>query len=101
MPNLLFPPDYVPAFESLAGVIASFVLGIFYYFVILFVMSLGGAIFWSGNTAIFTVLVKKKDDKNLLEIKEEPFEESKKEEPKEPEKKPKRAEKKEKEPEGT
>ncbi len=100
MPNLIFPPDYVPAFESWAGAIASFVLGIIYYLIILFVMSLGGAIFWSGNTLVFTVLVKKKDDKNLLEIKEERFEEPKVEEKTEEEKKETRArKKKEKKPE--
>lgn len=80
MSNLLYPPDYLPAYESWAGAITSFILGIVYYFIILFVKSLGAAILWAGNTVIFTVLVKKKDDKNLLEIKEEIFEEEKKEE---------------------
>jgi hypothetical protein len=93
MPNLLFPPEYIPAFEGWAGAISSFILGVIYYLIVLFVMSLGGSIFWTGNTLIFTVLVKKKDDKNLLEIKEEPFEEpvteEKPEKPK-PEVKPKK-----------
>lgn len=80
MTNLLYPPDYLPAYESWSGAITSFILGIVYYFIILFVKSLGAAILWAGNTVIFTVLVKKKDDKNLLEIKEEIFEEEKKEE---------------------
>ncbi|OPX17838.1 hypothetical protein BXT86_04330 [candidate division WOR-3 bacterium 4484_100] len=75
MPNILYPPDYIAAYEAWAGAIASFIMGIIYYLIILFVVSLGKAIFWSGNTLIFTVLVKKKDDKNLLEIKEETFEE--------------------------
>ncbi|MCK4249965.1 hypothetical protein KAX97_00845 [candidate division WOR-3 bacterium] len=95
MPNLLFPPDYISAFEGFAGAIASFLFGIIYYLIILFVMSLGGAIFWSGNTLIFTVLVKKKDDKNLLEIKEETFEEPKVEEkPEAKDKKTKKTQKK-------
>ncbi len=64
MTNLLYPPDYLPAYESWAGAITSFILGIVYYFIILFVKSLGAAILWAGNTVIFTVLVKKKDDKN-------------------------------------
>jgi hypothetical protein len=80
MPNLLYPPEHIAAYEKFAGVITSFILGIVFYFIILFVKSLGMAIFWAGNTVIFTVLVKKKDDKNLLEIKEEVFEEEKKEE---------------------
>ncbi|MEO0136477.1 MAG: hypothetical protein ABIL40_07785 [candidate division WOR-3 bacterium] len=75
MSNLLFPPEYAPAYESWAGAISSFVLGIIYYLIIAGVLSLGCAIYWAGNTLIFTVLVKKKDDKNLLEIKEEVFEE--------------------------
>ncbi|MCX7994306.1 MAG: hypothetical protein N3A65_00820 [candidate division WOR-3 bacterium] len=83
MPNLLFPPEYIPAYESWAGAITSFVLGIIYYLIIAGVLSLGCSIYWAGNTLIFTVLVKKKDDKNLLEIKEEVFEEKKEEKPEE------------------
>ena len=80
MTNLLYPSGYLPAYETWSGAITSFILGVVYYFIILFIKSLGVAIFWAGNTVIFTVLVKKKDDKNLLEIKEEIFEEPKKEE---------------------
>ncbi|MEO0216429.1 MAG: hypothetical protein ABIL70_02820 [candidate division WOR-3 bacterium] len=97
MPNLLFPPEYSPAYETWAGAISSFLLGIIYYLIILGVCSLGLSIFYAGNTIIFTVLVKKKDDKNLLEIKEEAFEEKKEEEKKEeekPEEEPKKEEKK-------
>lgn len=94
MPNLLFPPDYLAAYEGWAGAVASFILGVIYYLIILFVMSFGGAIFWSGNTLIFTVLVKKKDDKNLLEIKEEAFDEPQAEKKPEEEKKPKKTRKK-------
>jgi hypothetical protein len=103
MPNLLVPPEYLPTVESWAGAISSFVLGVIYYLILLFVLSLGGAIFWAGNTLIFTVLVKKKDDKNLLEMREETFEEPKveeKPEEKPEEKKPKPTrKKKEKKPE--
>lgn len=98
MPNLFFPPEYIPAYETWAGAICSFILGIIYYLIILGVLSFGFAIYWAGNTVIFTVLVKKKDDKNLLEIKEEVFEE-KKEEEKVEEKKKKEKEKKTEEPE--
>jgi hypothetical protein len=87
MPNLLYPHQYLPPYETWSGAITSFILGVVYYFIILFVKSLGVAIFWAGNTVIFTVLVKKKDDKNLLEIREEIFEEEKKEEKKEEPKK--------------
>jgi hypothetical protein len=75
MVNILFPGEYIPAYESWAGSISSFILGIIYYLIVLFVTAFGGAIYWAGNTLIFTVLVKKKDDKNLLEIKEEKLDE--------------------------
>ncbi|OGC42158.1 hypothetical protein A2Y85_00985 [candidate division WOR-3 bacterium RBG_13_43_14] len=81
MPNLLFPPPYMTAYQGFTGAITSFLLGIIYYLIILFVASLGLSIYWAGNTLIFTVLVKKKDDKNLLEIKDEPIEETKIDEP--------------------
>ncbi len=99
MPNLLFPPEYVAAYETWAGAIASFILGIIYYLIVLGVMSLGCSIYYAGNTLTFAVLVKKKDDKNLLEIKEETFEEKAEEKPeeKEEEKKAKKQHKKEEE----
>ncbi|HEX7320428.1 MAG TPA: hypothetical protein VF399_08750 [bacterium] len=100
MPNLLFPPEYMASYESWTGAISSFVLGIIYYLIVLGVASLSCAIYWAGNTVIFTVLVRKKDDKNLLEIKEEIFEEKKDEKQEEKpaeEKKIKRPRKKEEE----
>ncbi len=102
MPDLLSPLKYSPPYETWAGAISSFVLGIIYYFIILGVLSLAPSIFYAGNTIIFTVLVKKKDDKNLLEIKEEVFEEKKEEEkeekPEAEEEKKRRGKKKEEEP---
>jgi len=89
MPNLLYPLEYMPAINW-AGAISSFILGIVYYFIVMFVSSLACSIYWAGNTVIFTVLVKKKDEKNLLEIKEEPLEEK----PEEPESAEKTEEKK-------
>ena len=98
MPNLLYPLEYMPPVEGFAGGLSSIILGAVYYFIVMFVSSLACSIYWAGNTVIFTVLVKKKDEKNLLEIKEEPLEE-KPEEPeaaeKADEKKTKRGRKKE------
>jgi hypothetical protein len=98
MPNLLYPLEYMPPVEGFAGGLSSIILGAVYYFIVMFVSSLACSIYWAGNTVIFTVLVKKKDEKNLLEIKEEPLEE-KPEEPeaadKTEEKKAKRGRKKE------
>jgi hypothetical protein len=98
MINLIFPMDYMPAYESWAGAISSFILGMIYYLVVLFVMAYGGAIYWAGNTLIFTVLVKKKDDKNLLEMKEDKFDDIQDVKPPVPpeEKKEEKAEKDEK-----
>jgi hypothetical protein len=51
--------------------IASVIFAIAFYLLFLFVLSYGGAIWFSGTTLIYLVLVKKKDDRNLLEVKEE------------------------------
>jgi hypothetical protein len=51
--------------------VASILVGITFYLIILFVLSYGEAVWFSGYTVIYTVLVRKKDDKNLLEVKEE------------------------------
>ncbi|MEO0116936.1 MAG: hypothetical protein ABIK97_05275 [candidate division WOR-3 bacterium] len=59
--------------------IASVVFALLFYFLVLFVLSYGGAIWFSGTTLIYLVLVKKKDDRNLLEIKEEEIREEEKE----------------------
>ncbi|HID32017.1 MAG TPA: hypothetical protein EYP24_01390, partial [bacterium (Candidatus Stahlbacteria)] len=69
MMNLLFPPAYESVNWSSA--IAGFGMGIFYYLIILFILSYGFTIWWAGTTLIFTVLVMKKDERNLLEEKEE------------------------------
>jgi len=89
MMNLLFPPGYQDVNWAMA--IAGFGMGIFYYLIILMVLSYGFAIWWAGTTVIFTVLVMKKDERNLLEEKEEipPVIEEEKKEEKE-EEKPKR-----------
>jgi hypothetical protein len=50
---------------------AGWLLGLAFYLVIFFVAAYGMAIISSGNALIYTVLVKIKDDKNLLEKREE------------------------------
>jgi hypothetical protein len=79
--QVLGPQSYI--YRGWAMDISSFLLGIVFYGVILFVLAYLGATWFAGNTLIYTVLVKKKDDKNLLEVKEE--EEEKKEEKAAPE----------------
>jgi len=51
--------------------ILGFIFGIFFYFIVFFALSYWGAMHWSGNTLIFTVLAKKKDDIDLLRTGEE------------------------------
>jgi hypothetical protein len=51
--------------------ILGFIFGIFLYFIIYLVLSYWGAMHWAGNTLIFVVLAKKKDDIDLLQVKEE------------------------------
>ena len=76
-----------------AEAFAGWLLGLAFHVVILFVLGYAMAIMGSGNALIYTVLVKIKDDKNLLERREEeefepePEKEEEKEERKEEEKK--------------
>lgn len=51
--------------------IVGFLFGILLYFIIFVALSYWGAIHWVGNTLIFIVLAKKKDDIDYLEVKEE------------------------------
>jgi hypothetical protein len=64
-----------------------FIFGIFLYFIVFMVLSYWFSIHWVGNTLIFTVLIKKKDDIDLLAPKEEEEEKFELSEEKEEEKK--------------
>lgn len=68
-PSLFLPQPFQPV--NWTGAIGSFLFGVTFYFVALFVLSYGLAILSAGDTLIYTVLTKIKDDKNLLEVKEE------------------------------
>ncbi len=72
--SLLAPEPY----HSLnwAGTIGSVLFGITFYFVALFIFAYGLATLAAGDTLIYTILTKIKDDKNLLEVKEEEEEET-------------------------
>lgn len=83
-----------------AEAFAGWLLGLSFHFVVIFVIAYALAIVGSGNALIYTVLVKIKDDKNLLERREEEeFEPEpvKEEEKKEEEKKEEKKEEEEKE----
>lgn len=82
---------------SITMAIGTYLFAIAYHVLILVVLGYGMAIWFSGNTLIYLILVKKKDDRNLLEIRDEEIEipeklEAEPEEPaaKKPAKKPTR-----------
>jgi hypothetical protein len=83
--------------EWIGGLLA----GISFYFIAFFVVAYGISTWGTGQALIYTVLVKLKDEKNLLERKEEEFEEERIEDKPEKEEKEedKATEKTEKEPE--
>ncbi len=96
-PVMLYPQTWMPVnWAEWAG---SFLIGLGFYFIAFFVIAYGISVWGAGQSLIYTVLVKIKDEKNLLEKKEEEFEEEKVEEPVEEKKEEKPAKKKaEKEP---
>lgn len=61
----------VPNWSVMVGTI---LFSIFYHVFILFVLGYGMAVWFSGNTLVYLVLARKKDERNLLEIKEEEIE---------------------------
>ncbi len=85
-PSLITPFKFVSAGN--AGAVTSFggfLLGLIFYTIVFTVVSYGLSIWSAGQTIIYTVLVKLKDEKNLLEKKEESFEEEALEQEKEKE----------------
>lgn len=96
-PILIYPKVWMPV--NVSEWIGGFVIGISFYFIAFLVMAYGISIWAAGQTLIYTVLVKIKDEKDLLEKKEEVFEEEETEEKKEEkteEKKPEENKEKEK-----
>ncbi len=73
LPTLLLPHTW--ATQNWATTFGGFCVGISFHLVAIFVLAYGLSIWSVGQTMIYTVLVKIKDDKNLLEVKEEEFEE--------------------------
>lgn len=71
-PQLLAPK--VPVQLPWSGDIAACLVGIFLYLILFFWYSYGLAMFSTGQSLIYIDLVKKKDEKDLLEKKEEPEE---------------------------
>jgi len=68
---------------SLPSAVLGFIFGIFLYFIVFMVISYWCTMHWVGNTIIFTIIAKKKDEIDLLKKKEEEFFEGPKVEEKE------------------
>jgi hypothetical protein len=54
-----------------ANDIGSALTGLAFYVVLLLVIAFGCTVWYSGNTLVYAVLAKKKDDKNVLELPED------------------------------
>lgn len=63
------PPPYIHL--NVAMLIATILVAIAYYLLILFVISFGATIWFNGATVIYLIIIKKKDDRNLLQLNEE------------------------------
>ena len=63
-----------PMIPNWSAMVGTILFSIFYHVFILFILGYGMAVWFSGNTLVYLVLVKKKDERNLLEIKEEEIE---------------------------
>jgi hypothetical protein len=68
-PMIFMPPAYQAV--NVTMTIASIILILSYYALILLVVAYGTTVWYTGATCVYLVLTKKKDDKNLLAEKEE------------------------------
>lgn len=72
LPSLV--SSQAPMIPNWSVMIGTILFSIFYHVSILFVLGYGMAVWFSGNTLVYLVLVNKKDERNLLEIREEEVE---------------------------
>jgi len=78
-PSLVAPGKFLAlgALKTYPGVttqFGAFLLGMSFYALAFLIVGYGVSVFAAGQTIIYTILVKLKDEKNLLEMKEETFE---------------------------
>jgi hypothetical protein len=94
-PSLIFlQGSFLTEGVAKSTILASYLLGFSFYLIVFIVIGYGLSVMGSGQTLIYTILVKIKDSKNLLEEKEELFgEEFEEEEEKKEEKKAKKVKK--------
>lgn len=74
LPNILRNGTYFGR-ANWAEIIGAFLMGLCFYTLFFIVAGYGISIFSAGETIIYTILVKRKDERNLLEEKEEKEEE--------------------------
>jgi hypothetical protein len=80
-PTLIVPTEFISAgsesltqFPGFTTEIGSFLLGLSFYMVIFIIIGYGISTFSAGQTLIYTILVKIKDEKDLLVKEEKLFE---------------------------
>jgi len=73
LPATLMPHHFISG--DVANTIGGFAIGIFFYLLGFLIVGFALSMWSAGQTVIYIVLVKMKDEKNLLEQKEELFEE--------------------------
>ncbi len=74
VPSLIFSQGaFLSEGVAKGTLIGSFLLGVTFYLILFIVLGYGLSVQGSGQTLIYTILVKIKDNKNLLEEKEELF----------------------------
>ncbi len=78
-PSIVAPAKFISAgmpkvYPGAATSFGGFLVGLSFYGIAFAILAYGAAIVSAGQTIIYTILVKLKDDKNLLEKKEELFE---------------------------
>ncbi len=69
LPQMYMPTEYISFNWSMD--IAAVLLGVCLYVVALIVLAYGCSVWYAGNTLVYAVLAKKKDDKNILEVPED------------------------------
>jgi hypothetical protein len=94
-PSLIYSPKWMNV--NWAEWLGSLFVGFSFYFILFFVLAYGISIWGAGQALIYAVLVKLKDEKDILEKKEEEFEEEEKEEEKKEEEKEEEKKEEEKE----
>jgi hypothetical protein len=74
VPSLIFPQSaFITEGVGKGVLVGSFLLGATFYLILFIVLGYGLSVLGSGQTLIYTILVKLKDSKDLLEEKEELF----------------------------